>query len=210
MVDRTRRARILDSAGRRFASHGVAGTTVRQIAGDIGLLSGSLYYYFPSKEAIASEIVSGFLDALVDAYADVEATPDQDSAGRLAELVRTSLRVAGAHPWACEIYQNERPDFPGFPAPEALLSKRDQAQATWRRIIEGGVRDGAFRTDVDPDRFRHMLSEIVWLTVRWYRPQLEENHDELAREVISVFFRGYTRPAARARDDASSGDALSR
>jgi AcrR family transcriptional regulator len=49
---RDRRAVILARSAELFATRGVAATTVRDIGEAAGLLSGSLYHYFPSKDAI--------------------------------------------------------------------------------------------------------------------------------------------------------------
>src|SRR5438094_591254 len=52
-----RRTAILQAATRRFAQFGFEATTVRQIADDVNILSGSLYHYFETKEEMLHEIV---------------------------------------------------------------------------------------------------------------------------------------------------------
>src|SRR5215472_18769414 len=47
-----RRARMLELAGELFAQKGYRATTVREIADAAGILSGSLYHHFDSKESI--------------------------------------------------------------------------------------------------------------------------------------------------------------
>ncbi len=54
---------IMEQAAALFATKGIAGTKVRDIADGVGILSGSLYHYFPSKDAIAELIVTQYLDA---------------------------------------------------------------------------------------------------------------------------------------------------
>src|ERR1700730_5741620 len=61
-----RRAEILELAAELFAKQGVDRTTVREIGNAVGMLSGSLYHYFESKEAIVTEIVTGYLEARLE------------------------------------------------------------------------------------------------------------------------------------------------
>lgn len=51
------RERILHAAARLFHERGYQGTTVRDIADAVGILSGSLFYHFASKEEILLEIM---------------------------------------------------------------------------------------------------------------------------------------------------------
>ena len=102
-----RRAVILASAAELFARKGVGATTVREIADAVGMLSGSLYHHFESKDAIVGEILTGYLRAIQDRYAAVLAS-GKSPAESLHDLVLTSLEVASEQPGATTIYQNER------------------------------------------------------------------------------------------------------
>ncbi len=46
----SRRPQLLDAAARRFRRGGYSATSMRDIAGDAGMLAGSMYHHFPSKE----------------------------------------------------------------------------------------------------------------------------------------------------------------
>lgn len=59
-----RRRELLDKAIGVFADLGYNATTVRRIADEVGMLAGSLYYYFESKDAMLEEILRTFLDEL--------------------------------------------------------------------------------------------------------------------------------------------------
>jgi len=48
---------ILDAAQHRFAAYGYSKVTMDEIAEDVGMAKASLYYYFPTKEAIFRSIV---------------------------------------------------------------------------------------------------------------------------------------------------------
>jgi AcrR family transcriptional regulator len=65
------RDRILDSARRRFIDHGYDGTSLRDIAEDLGFTKAALYYHFQTKEQIleallepANSVVTGLLARL--------------------------------------------------------------------------------------------------------------------------------------------------
>ena len=59
-----RRALILQVARQQFAHTGFAGTTMADIARAAGMGAGSLYVYFPTKDAIALTLVQAYLDEL--------------------------------------------------------------------------------------------------------------------------------------------------
>src|SRR6058998_3112605 len=63
-----RRGELLDIAARLFAERGLRATTVRDIADSAGILSGSLYHHFASKEEMVDEVLRGFLDWLFESY----------------------------------------------------------------------------------------------------------------------------------------------
>src|ERR1700753_1368051 len=99
-----RREVILDKAAQLFATKGVAATTVREIADSVGLLSGSLYHHFESKDAIVDELLRSYLEDLRDKYRQVS-SEDLDPRSRIERLVQASMEVVEAHPYATEIYQ---------------------------------------------------------------------------------------------------------
>jgi TetR/AcrR family transcriptional regulator len=61
-IQRRNREAILEAALDVFSAQGFGGATVDQIADAAGLSKPNLLYYFPSKEAIHLELLSGLLD----------------------------------------------------------------------------------------------------------------------------------------------------
>src|SRR2546428_2213041 len=66
------RRRILDVAHRLFARNGFAETTTRDIAGAAKIAAGTLFNYFPTKEALAASLVA---DALESAREETRTSP---------------------------------------------------------------------------------------------------------------------------------------
>ena len=61
-IQKKNRAAILEAALNVFSAHGFRGATVDQIAAEAGLSKPNLLYYFPSKEAIHTALLSGLLE----------------------------------------------------------------------------------------------------------------------------------------------------
>jgi AcrR family transcriptional regulator len=49
--------RILDAAQQQFATYGYSKVTMEEIAENLGVVKGSLYYYFPNKEAVYQAVI---------------------------------------------------------------------------------------------------------------------------------------------------------
>src|ERR1043165_7962466 len=66
-----RRREIVDAALKLFSERGYQETTVQDIAAEASLATGSVYIYFPSKEAVLYAINERFYDGLTERLADV-------------------------------------------------------------------------------------------------------------------------------------------
>ncbi|MFC7449074.1 TetR/AcrR family transcriptional regulator [Rhodococcus daqingensis] len=190
MDPQERKRQILDCAAEVFAAKGVASTTVRQIADAVGVYSGTLYHYFPAKEAIVFEVIREYLlDLLVRFRAAV--ADDQDPISRLEVLVHTAIESAEAHPHATRIWQNEL-DYMQEQMREANLGPvAVELEAFWTDTISAGIATGAFRDDMDPHLFHMLLRNAVWMTSHWYHPSAERPAETMAREVVAVFVDGF-------------------
>jgi len=184
-----RRQVILNRAAALFARKGVAATTVREIALEVGILSGSLYHHFESKEAMVDEIIASFLEDLRARYKAVLAS-DADPRTRLHDLVLASLDVAEAHPHAIEIYQNELNYLSQLERFAYLKNAGKEVQSTWLQVINAGISAGAFRADLDPKILYRLLRDAVWLSVRWFKPTRDYPISRLAQECTSLFVDG--------------------
>jgi TetR/AcrR family transcriptional regulator, cholesterol catabolism regulator len=193
-----RRRQIIACAAEFFASRGVAATTVRQIAEEVGIASGSLYHHFKSKEAIVHAIMGPYLDDLRERYRSALAE-QTDPPTRLGNLVRASLETAAAHRHATEIYQNDVNYLRGLDRFDYLKGVGREVQAEWLSVIHAGMNSGAFRSDVDPRIFYRLMRDAVWLSVRWFHPSPDLSIAQLADECTAVFLNGLSAPATRLR-----------
>ncbi len=187
-----RRDVILERAADLFAKQGVAATTVREIAEAVGILSGSLYHHFASKDEIVDAIVSSFMDDLVSRY-DAVLTRECDPAARLRGLVHASVATSAEHPHATEIYQNDARYLQAADGSSVVRSSARAVRAAWIKVLEEGAAAGVFRNDVPVKVVYPLLRDGLWLTARWFVPTKSYGHAELAEDYVKVFLDGIGR-----------------
>ncbi|MBK5307941.1 MAG: TetR/AcrR family transcriptional regulator [Frankiaceae bacterium] len=198
-----RREVILREAAELFARQGVAATTVREIADAAGILSGSLYHHFASKDEIVEAVLSTFLTDLRSRYEQVLRSGG-DAAERLRGLVVASLETVAAHPRATEIYQNDAHRLFADNGYAFVEESAKAVRTAWVGLLEEGRATGAFRSDVPVKVMYPLLRDGLWLTARWFRPTKAYGHEQLAVDYWRIFSSGLTTSsAATARPGAA-------
>ncbi|WP_420041097.1 TetR/AcrR family transcriptional regulator [Gordonia sp. MP11Mi] len=185
----TRRDELLGIAGELFAERGLRSTTVRDIADAAGILSGSLYHHFDSKEAMVDELLRGFLDTLFDRYREINAA-GLNATDTLRQFVVASFESIDARHTAVAIYQNEARQLGGQERFAYINERNVEFHALWASVLQRGVDDGDFRPDLDVDLLYRFLRDTVWVAVRWYRPGGGKSIDEIADQYLTVVLDG--------------------
>ena len=80
-------AALMDAGAELFAEKGYEATTMTEIASRAGAAIGSLYQFFPSKEALAEALFNRFAERAAASFAQVEARAPGCSAHELADLL---------------------------------------------------------------------------------------------------------------------------
>ena len=186
-----RRDDILAVAARLFAAQGVAATSVREIADQVGILSGSLYHYFGSKDQMVTELVREWLDNVIRQYAEA-ALGDLAPREALQTLIGISLRSIETHPHAIEIYQNDAGYLRQLPDGEAIEARAARVPELWMRVLEDGVARGDFRDDVPVRVFYNLLRDALWRSVTWFDPNAERSAAQLADDYVRIFLDGFS------------------
>ncbi|UOT05069.1 TetR/AcrR family transcriptional regulator [Rhodococcus opacus] len=188
-----RRTELLDIAATLFAERGLRATTVRDIADAAGILSGSLYHHFDSKESMVDEILRGFLDDLFGKYREIVAS-GLDSRATLEALVTTSYEAIDASHSAVAIYQDEVKHLVANERFAYLSELNTEFRELWIGVLEAGVKDGSFRSDIDVELAFRFLRDTAWVAVRWYRPGGSVTVDTVAKQYLSIVLDGLASP----------------
>jgi AcrR family transcriptional regulator len=187
----TRREELLQIAAQLFATKGFKNTTVRDIADAAGILSGSLYHHFDSKESMVDEILSTFQDELFGKYAEILAG-DDDPRAKLEAVVRVSFEAIDQHNNEVAIYQNDANYLGTFDRFAYLADRNQQLREVWMTLLNEGVRSGALRRDLDVELVYRFIRDTVWVAVRWYRPGAKLSHHDVADQYLTILLDGIT------------------
>jgi AcrR family transcriptional regulator len=186
-----RRADLVRIAAELFAERGYRATTVRHIGDAAGVLSGSLYHHFDSKETILDELLSSYLDELLSTYREIAGA---DPVTALRGLVTEAFRSLGEHRAAITVLQNERNYLRSLPRFGYLSKADDEVRQIWTTVLRDGIGAGVFRTDLDPEITYRFLRDSVWVAVRWFRQDGRLTPEDLADQYLTMILDGITAP----------------
>ncbi len=185
----SRRDELLAIAAQLFAERGFKNTTVRDIADAAGILSGSLYHHFDSKESMVDELLDSFQTDLWTQYDAIEAsdlTPKQ----KLEAIVRASFEAIGEHRSEVAIFQSDALYLATFERFDYLIERNRKFRVLWTGLLEAGVASGELRADLDVQLVYRFLRDTVWVAVRWYRPGGTLTPADVADQYLTILFEG--------------------
>ena len=187
----TRRSELLALAATMFAERGLRATTVRDIADSAGILSGSLYHHFSSKEEMVDEVLRGFLDWLFTRYQQIVET-EPNPLERLKGLFMASFEAIENRHAEVVIYQDEAKrlaDQERF----AYVDERNREQRKmWVEVLNQGISQGYFRPDVDVDLVYRFIRDTTWVSVRWYQPGGPLTAEQVGQQYLAIVLGGIT------------------
>ena len=185
-----RRDDVVRLAGQLFAQKGYRATTVREIADAAGILSGSLYHHFDSKESIGDEILASFLDEILADYRKAVAGGGGARAV-LEQIVRTTSRTLARNRPALAMLQNDWNFFSSQPRFGYLRPALREVEQTWISQLERGIGEGAFRPDLDPALTYRLLRDVLWIPAARHRSG-GYSTDQVVDAFLALLFNGIT------------------
>jgi AcrR family transcriptional regulator len=187
----SRRDELLDLAATMFAQRGLRATTVRDIADSAGILSGSLYHHFASKEEMVDEVLRGFLDWLFTRYQEIVET-ERNPLDRLKGLFLASFEAIEHRHAQVVIYQDEAKRLSAHPRFSYVEERNKEQRRMWMDVLNQGIEEGYFRPDLDVDLVYRFIRDTTWVSVRWYQPGGPLTAEEVGRQYLTIVLGGIT------------------
>ena len=188
----TRRDELLGLAATMFAERGLRATTVRDIADSAGILSGSLYHHFSSKEEMVDEVLRGFLDWLFERYQQIVET-ESNPLERLKGLFMSSFEAIETRHAEVVIYQDEAKRLSSQERFAYVDERNREQRKMWVDVLNQGIEQGYFRPDVDVDLVYRFIRDTTWVSVRWYQPGGPLTAQQVGEQYLAIVLGGITK-----------------
>lgn len=182
------RLKIIDIAMQMFRTRGFDTTTMDQIAAEADVAKGTLYNYFPQKEAIISQYWQDSLKAVRTQLSTmVQSLPDTKS--RLNALFRKAAGWLKAQDAITSVYIRYRMQNIGDC--EKNKSLRSGFEGILISLISAGQEAGDIRKDVDVRQLTGYL-EMMYLLVclRWIADPKAFPLEKNLTQMVDFFMRG--------------------
>jgi AcrR family transcriptional regulator len=197
---------IVSAAAKVFRTKGYHAATVRDIAEAVGILKGSLYHHFESKEALLYLVVKEPIAQMFRTIAEI-ADCDLTATEKLRRAILAHLEAFDRHHPHLFVYLRERESVKRRFREMIGYSPKDYERC-WQQILREGVASGEFRRDLDIQVTSYGLLGMLNWAYKWYDPQGRLSIKEVAEQFTSLALGGLA--AAQPRTPGTGRRAASR
>lgn len=183
-----RREEILAEASGVFAARGYPGTDLQKVADRLGVGKGTVYRYFPTKDALFLAAVDRGMRLLGSRIEGVR-VEGRTGVELLREAIRTYLEFFDGHPWVVELLIQERAEFRGR-RPSSYFDPKYAKKGPWRKLFRELMRTGVVRR-MPVERILNVAGDLVYGTIfaNHLSGRRRSVKGQLA-DILDVFFRG--------------------
>lgn len=180
------RGRLQQAAASLFKAKGFSRTTVRDIAANVGIQSGSIFHHFKNKEQILQSVMN-------DAILRVMTSMQQ----KLTETTHTSEQLYCLV--LCELQAIHDEELAGFQLlisewrslndenQQKILNLRQQYESLWLKVLDQAQHENL--VNVDSFYLRGFIRGALIETGNWYKLDGDVTLETLAQKLMTAFIR---------------------
>lgn len=182
-------ADILHGAITVFNRQGYDGTSMGDIAAELGVVKSAIYHHVPSKEHLLAAALDEALEQLTTTVEAATSGTDGSAYQRLRTVVHDSVLILIAHLPAVTLLLRVRGNSR---VEQEALRRRRALDEQLARLYADAVAEGSVRADVDPVLASRLIFGMVNSLVEWYRPDGSTDPETLADAMVRTAFDGLT------------------
>jgi len=189
--------KILEVSADLFAKKGYASTTTKDIGDAVGLLKGSLYYYFDTKEELLFKIIENRWLHLVAMIEDVRAQDHLTPLDRLRYYMERHIAQNARNVAVLKVYSR---DLGGLSPKHRRIVEKQRMELD--RLVEDLVTEAQAAGEIDrrhdPRLLRFWIFGAVNYLHVWYDTAGPVNPDDLATKFAALTIAGLSTPPTAA------------
>ncbi|MCC2546632.1 TetR/AcrR family transcriptional regulator [Hymenobacter sp. BT175] len=185
---RSRKAQIEQKATALFRTRGFAGTSMRELATELGMEAGSLYSHIRSKEELLHRICFELAELFFAGFSAATQEAGRPVSFQLRLAIESHVRVLTRDVAASAVFLHEWRHL-SEPARTEFLALREQYEAGFRRLVQQGTATGELTTPDPAFATLTLLASLNWLPT-WYRPDGTLTPDEIGHRLAEQLLRG--------------------
>lgn len=178
---------ILDEAAKLFKLKGFGGTSMRDLAGEVGMEAASMYNHIKSKDEILEHLCFHVSNTYIAQLAEVERMPGTNGE-KLKALLRRHINLMLEDGAAVSVANNDWKYLTDSKL-EQFKSARKQYEKGFAALIESGIAAGEFQPVNASVALFTILSAVRWVEL-WYRPGRGVTAQELEEDIMTILLNG--------------------
>jgi TetR/AcrR family transcriptional regulator, cholesterol catabolism regulator len=183
----TRLEEVLQSAANIFFAKGFHATSIEDVARDVGMLKGSLYYYIKSKEDLLFQLLlAGIEDS--DAFIAKQIDPTAEPVKQLERAIRAQIDYIIQHRVPFGLFLHEFDSLSGK-RQHKLISVMSRYNNRFVELVRKGQQEGKLIAGEPWVVVNGILGMCNWL-YRWYDPDQVSDPEQIKSVFVRMIFDG--------------------
>jgi len=184
------RESLLRLAAHSFGTQGYSATSMRSMAQQAGIEVASIYYHFPSKEALADEVMTHGAESIANHMKDhlaeqpAAATAEQRFraavVGQMRGMIKFGDYALGDNRLLAQLPEKVR---------DRQIKRREQHQKLWNTLLEDMKAEGSLRENADIALCRIFILGCINTMPAWFNPR-KGSVEAIADQVCTIFLNG--------------------
>ncbi len=197
MTKVSKKQEILAAAEELFRERGYVATSMADIAAKVGLLKGSLYAHFPSKEDLLLQIVERPMNKVIERLLKVKNSglpwPEKIRQAILAQFEQEDVpHFAATFMAVSELYTKARRD-----KNRVLLAAFRRHKEAWISLLQEGIEQSYSDGTISAKLAYFALVGMSQWTYKWYSESGPLTSEEIGEQFARLFLEGFARGSWR-------------
>jgi TetR/AcrR family transcriptional regulator, cholesterol catabolism regulator len=183
-----REQEVLDAATKVFYSRGYSDASVQDIADELGILKGSLYYYIDSKEDLLFRLLDETHEEVQAILEEVAALEGVGPLDRLREYFGRQVAYTTRNLAKMAIYYHDLDQLSAGRRKD-LNRKRRVHEKFVIDLIEQAKKAGEVDSEIDANlTVNYLFGSMIWV-YRWYKPGGKFKTDQVSQGLADFVTR---------------------